>query len=221
MGEAGYARQQELVRICRGAGMRLIGPNCMGLVNTNPKVRLDATFAPQTPPTGRIGFSSQSGALGLAILEYAHALDLGISTFVSVGNKTDISGNDLITYWESDPDTDVILMYVESFGNPRKFSHIARRIGRVKPIVAVKSGRMPAAARATSSHTGALVAASDITVDALFRQSGVIRTDTLEEMFQVASLLAHQPLPRQARRHHHQRRWARDFVCGHLRSPRT
>ena len=196
VGDAGYARQQELVRICRGAGMRLIGPNCMGLVNTNPKVRLDATFAPQTPPTGRIGFSSQSGALGLAILEYAHALDLGISTFVSIGNKTDISGNDLITYWESDPDTDVILMYVESFGNPRKFSHIARRIGRVKPIVAVKSGRMPAAARATSSHTGALVAASDNTVDALFRQSGVIRTDTLEEMFQVASLLAHQPLPR-------------------------
>ncbi|HTY56839.1 MAG TPA: GNAT family N-acetyltransferase [Candidatus Binataceae bacterium] len=196
VGEAGYARQKELVRLCRAAGMRLIGPNCMGLVNTNPKVRLDATFAPQTPPTGRIGFSSQSGALGLAILEYAHALDLGISTFVSIGNKTDISGNDLLTYWESDPDTDVILMYLESFGNPRKFSHIARRIGRVKPIVAVKSGRMPAGARATSSHTGALLAASDITVDALFRQSGVIRTDTLEEMFRVASLLAHQPLPK-------------------------
>ena len=195
IGEAGYARQRELVRICRAAGMRLIGPNCLGLMNTNPKVRLDATFAPQTPPQGRVGFSSQSGALGLAIVEYAHLLDLGISTFVSVGNKADISGNDLLTYWESDPDTDVILMYLESFGNPRKFSHIARRIGRVKPIVAVKSGRMPAGARATSSHTGALVAASDITVDALFRQAGVIRTDTLEEMFQVASLLANQPLP--------------------------
>jgi acyl-CoA synthetase (NDP forming) len=196
VGNIGLARQRELTRICREAGMRLIGPNCMGLVNTNPKVRLDATFAPQKPPAGRIGFSSQSGALGLAILEFAHALDLGISTFVSIGNKTDISGNDLITYWESDPDTDVILMYVESFGNPRKFSHIARRVGRVKPIVAVKSGRAPAAARATSSHTGAMVAASDNTVDALFRQSGVIRTDTLEEMFNVASTLAHQPLPK-------------------------
>jgi len=195
IGEAGYGRQRELVQICRRTGMRLIGPNCMGLVNTNPKIRLNATFAPQTPPTGRIGFSSQSGALGLAILEYAQALDLGISTFVSVGNKTDISGNDLISYWESDPDTDVILMYLESFGNPRKFSHIARRVGRTKPIVAVKSGRMPAGARATSSHTGALLASSDITVDALFKQSGVIRTDTLEEMFRVASLLAHQPLP--------------------------
>ena len=196
IGGEGLARQQELMRICRAAGMRLVGPNCMGLLNTNPKVRLDGTFAPQPPPAGRIAFSSQSGALGLAILEYAHTLDLGISTFVSIGNKADISGNDLITYWESDPDTDVILMYVESFGNPRKFSQIARRIGRTKPIVAVKSGRTPAGACATSSHTGALVAASDITVDALFRQTGVIRTDTLEEMFEVTSVLAHQPLPK-------------------------
>ncbi len=195
-GEDGRTRQAELVRICRSAGMRLIGPNCMGILNTDPAVRLDATFAPGIPPTGRVGLSSQSGALGLAIIEYATALGLGLSTFVSVGNKADISGNDLLNYWESDPGTDVILLYLESFGNPRRFARIARRVGRTKPIVAVKSGRSPAGARATSSHTGALIAASDVTVDALFRQAGVIRTDTLEELFDVATLLAHQPPPK-------------------------
>jgi len=195
-GSEGKARQTELVEICRGAGMRLIGPNCMGIANTNPAVLLDATFAPGVPPRGRVGFSSQSGALGLAIIEFANSLGLGISTFVSVGNKADISGNDLLRYWESDDDTDVILLYLESFGNPKKFSQIARRVGRKKPIVVVKSGRSAAGARATSSHTGALLAASDITVDALFRQAGVIRTDTLAELFDVASLLANQPLPK-------------------------
>ncbi|HEY7784107.1 MAG TPA: GNAT family N-acetyltransferase, partial [Pyrinomonadaceae bacterium] len=194
-GAEGQARQAELLRVCRAAGMRLIGPNCMGLVNTNSHVRLDATFAPSVPPQGRVGFSSQSGALGLAIIEYANSLGLGISTFVSVGNKADISGNDLLRYWESDEGTDVILLYLESFGNPKKFSEIARRVGRHKPIVVVKSGRSAAGARATSSHTGALLAASDVTVDALFRQAGVIRTDTLSELFDVASLLANQPLP--------------------------
>ncbi|HKP85246.1 MAG TPA: GNAT family N-acetyltransferase [Blastocatellia bacterium] len=196
MGGEGHARQAELLRICRAAGMRLIGPNCMGIINTDPAVRLDATFARPIPPTGRVGFSSQSGALGLAIIEYARRLGLGLSTFVSVGNKADISGNDLLRYWEEDPNTDVILLYLESFGKPKKFSKIARRVGRKKPIVAVKSGRFAAGARATSSHTGALLAASDITVDALFRQAGVIRTDTLEELFDVASLLANQPLPK-------------------------
>lgn len=171
-GKEGQARQAELVKICRSAGMRLIGPNCMGIANTNPAVLLDATFAPGVPPRGRVGFSSQSGALGLAIIEFANSLGLGISTFVSVGNKADISGNDLLRYWESDDDTDVILLYLESFGNPKKFSQIARRVGRKKPIVVVKSGRSAAGARATSSHTGALLAASDVTVDALFRQSG-------------------------------------------------
>ena len=193
--EAGRTRQNEFMAICRAAGMRVIGPNCMGIVNTDPEVRLDATFAPITPPEGRVGFLSQSGALGLAIIDYAKTLGLGISTFVSVGNKADISGNDLVNYWETDPRTDVILLYLESFGNPRKFSRIARRVGRSKPIVAVKSGRSRAGARATTSHTGALIAASDVTVDALFRQAGVIRTDTLEELFDVASLLAHQPVP--------------------------
>jgi acyl-CoA synthetase (NDP forming) len=176
--------------------MRLIGPNCMGIANTDPAVRLDATFAPCQPARGRVGFSSQSGALGLAIMEFANSLGLGLSTFVSVGNKADISGNDLLRYWEADDGTDVILLYLESFGNPRKFSQIARRVGRKKPIVVVKSGRSAAGARATSSHTGALIAASDVTVDALFRQAGVIRTDTLSELFDVASLLVSQPLPR-------------------------
>jgi acetyl coenzyme A synthetase (ADP forming)-like protein len=192
----GQGRQKELLNVCRAAGMRLIGPNCMGIANTDPEVSLDATFAPAVPPFGRVGFSTQSGALGLAIMEYANSLGLGISTFVSVGNKADISGNDLLRYWECDDGTDVILLYLESFGNPRKFSEIARRVGRKKPIVVVKSGRSQAGARATSSHTGALIAASDVTVDALFKQAGVIRTDTLAELFDVASLLANQPLPR-------------------------
>jgi acetyl coenzyme A synthetase (ADP forming)-like protein len=195
-GAEGRARQAELLRVCRAAGMRLIGPNCIGIANTNPAVRLNATFGPLPPPRGRVGFSSQSGALGLAAMDYARTRGLGISSFVSVGNKADISGNDLLHYWEDDPETDVILLYLESFGNPRKFARIARRVGRQKPIIAVKSGRSSAGARATSSHTGALLAASDVTVDALFRQTGVIRTDTLEAMFDVATLLAHQPLPR-------------------------
>jgi acetyl coenzyme A synthetase (ADP forming)-like protein len=194
-GSEGQALQASLVAVCRAAGMRLIGPNCMGLLNADPDVRLDATFAPSVPPPGRVGFSSQSGALGLAVIEHANSLGLGISTFVSVGNKADISGNDLLRYWESDDRTDVILLYLESFGNPKKFGEIARRVGRKKPIVVVKSGRSKAGARATSSHTGALLAASDVTVDALFKQAGVIRTDTLEELFDIASLLSNQPLP--------------------------
>jgi len=194
-GTEGQERQAELLQVCRAFGMRLIGPNCMGIVNTDPTVLLDTTFAPGVLPHGRVGFSSQSGALGLAIIEYANSLGLGISTFVSVGNKADISGNDLLRYWESDDGTDVILLYLESFGNPKKFSQISRRVGRKKPIVVVKSGRSTAGARATSSHTGAVIASSDVTVDALFRQAGVIRTDTLAELFDVASLLVNQPLP--------------------------
>jgi acetyl coenzyme A synthetase (ADP forming)-like protein len=194
-GPEGQIKQAELLRVCREFGMRLIGPNCMGIANTDPSVRLNATFASCKPPHGRIGFSSQSGALGFAIMEFANSFGLGLSTFISIGNKADISGNDLLRYWESDEGTDVILLYLESFGNPKKFSQIARRVGRKKPIVVVKSGRSVAGARATSSHTGALIAASDVTVDALFRQAGVIRTDTLSELFDVAKLLADQPLP--------------------------
>ncbi len=193
-GSAGAALEEELLRIVRDAGMRMIGPNCMGVLNTDPAVRMDATFAPLFPPAGNVGMSSQSGALGIAILDYARQQDIGISTFVSVGNKADVSGNDLLLYWEGDPATDVILLYLESFGQPRQFARIARRIARSKPIVAVKSGRSAAGARAASSHTGAL-ASVEIAVSALFRQAGVIRTNTLEELFEVTSLLANQPLP--------------------------
>ena len=194
-GEEGRKFEAELLALVRGAGMRMVGPNCMGLLNTAPAVKLNGTFAPVYPPQGNIAMSSQSGALGIAILDYARQADVGISQFVSVGNKADVSGNDLLLAWEDDPATDVILIYLESFGNPRKFSRIARRIGMTKPIIAVKSGRSGSGSRAASSHTGAL-ASSDIAVDALFEQAGVIRTNTIEEMFAVASLLAHQPLPR-------------------------
>jgi acetate---CoA ligase (ADP-forming) len=198
VGPAGRAREAALLEKVRTAGCRLIGPNCMGLLSTDPALRLNATFSPVFPPAGNVAMSTQSGALGLAILDYARQLNLGISSFVSVGNKADVSGNDLIQYWAEDPRTAVILLYVESFGNPKKFSEIARRVGRIKPIVAVKAGRSHGGARAAASHTGAL-AASDTVVDALFRQAGVIRTDTLEELFGVAALLAHQPIPRGSR----------------------
>ncbi len=195
-GPEGARRQDELLSICRDAGMRLIGPNCLGVLNTGAEVRLDATFAARAPLPGRVGFLSQSGGLGIAMIEAAGRLNLGLSSFVSVGNKADISGNDLLQYWEGDPETDVALMYLESFGNPRRFARIARRVSAVKPIVVVKSGRSPAGARAGASHTGALVSASDVTVDALFRQAGVIRTDTMHELFDVAALLSAQPAPR-------------------------
>jgi acetate---CoA ligase (ADP-forming) len=194
-GPEGAQRQRELLAVCRAAGMRLIGPNCLGIVNTDTEVRLDAAFGPIVPLPGRVGFLSQSGALGLAIIDYANALGLGLSSFVSVGNKADISSNDLLSFWEQDERTDLVLLYLESFGNPRKFARIARRVARTKPVLAVKSGRSAAGARATSSHTGALLAASDVTVDALFDQAGVIRTDSLAELFDVASLLANQPIP--------------------------
>jgi acetyl coenzyme A synthetase (ADP forming)-like protein len=193
--EQGAARQREVLEICRATGIRLIGPNCLGIINTADDVRLNATFAPSSARAGRVAFVSQSGALGLALIELAGGRDLGLSSFASVGNKADISGNDLLSYWTDDPGTDVALLYLESFGNPRRFSTIARRMGADKPIVAVKAGRSQAGARATSSHTGALLAASDVTVDALFRQAGVIRTDSLGEMLDVASLLQSQPLP--------------------------
>lgn len=193
-GEEGAKRQNSLLAVVRRYGMRLVGPNCLGILNTDPKVSLNSTFAPVSPPPGRVAFSSQSGALGLAILDYARRLNLGMSQFVSVGNKADVSGNDLIEFWEQDPGTDLILLYLESFGNPRKFTQLARRVARTKPIIAVKSGRTPGGSRAASSHTGAL-AGSDAAVAALFHQSGVIRTDTIEELFDTAMLLASQPVP--------------------------
>ncbi len=195
VGGEGDALEKELLDIVRKAGMRMVGPNCMGLLNTGHPVSMNATFAPIYPPSGNIAMSSQSGALGIAILEYASRNGLGISQFVSVGNKADVSGNDLLLHWEDDPSTDVVLLYLESFGNPRRFARLARRVARKKPIVAVKSGRTIAGSRAASSHTGAL-ASLDAAVDALFQQSGVIRTETLEEMFAVGALLANQPIPK-------------------------
>jgi acetate---CoA ligase (ADP-forming) len=189
----GRDREKELLRICRANGMRMIGPNCIGVLNT--AAGLNATFGPSMPPSGRVAFASQSGALGLAAIQEAKRRGIGISDFVSMGNKADISGNDLLQYWESDPQTDVILLYLESFGNPRKFGRIARRVAQSKPVVAIKSGRSAAGARASASHTGALIAASDVTVDALFRQAGVIRADTIDGLFDIAALLAKQPVP--------------------------
>jgi len=196
VGGEGPARQDELIDIARAHGMRIIGPNCMGIVNTDPEIKLNGTFATVYPPQGRVGFLSQSGALGLAVMQYATELGLGLSTFVSIGNKADISTSDLLGYWNEDVGTDVILLYIESVGDARRFARLAREAGRRKPVVAVKSGRSTAGARAAASHTGALLAASDVTVDALFRQAGIIRTDTLEEMFDVATILANQPPPK-------------------------
>jgi acetyl coenzyme A synthetase (ADP forming)-like protein len=194
-GAEGAAIQDRILDQTRGNGIRLVGPNCLGVLNTDPEIRLNATFAPTWPQAGNIAFLSQSGALGVAILDYAHSLGIGISQFVSVGNKADVSGNDLLEYWEADPGTEVILLYLESFGDPRRFMTLARRIGRTKPIIAVKSGRTESGARAASSHTGSL-AGLDVAVDALLGQAGVIRVDTIEELFDAAMLLANQPVPR-------------------------
>ena len=195
VGEEGAQRQRHLVEVCRRAGIRLIGPNCLGIVNTAPEASLNATFAPAMPPPGNVGFVTQSGALGLALIDLAGDRNLGVSSFASIGNRADVTANDLLEYWEDDDRTRVALLYIESFSNPRRFSKVARRVGRKKPIVVVKSGRSAAGARATESHTGALISASDVTVDALFDQVGVIRTDSLAELLDVASLLANQPLP--------------------------
>jgi len=195
IGTEGRDQQRRLLEKVRGHGMRMVGPNCLGLLNTDPAVRLNASFAPDFPSPGSIAFSSQSGALGLAIMALARQRGIGLSNFVSVGNKADVSGNDLLQYWELDDRTEVVLLYLESFGNPRRFGRIASRVSRRKPIVAVKAGRTNAGKRAASSHTAAL-AASDIAVDALFHQTGVIRAETLDEMFDIAAALGAQPLPK-------------------------
>ena len=198
VGPDGAEREARLAEIVRRHGMRLVGPNCMGIINTNPDVSLNATFAPVMPPNGRAAFVSQSGALGLSVLDHAREYGIGISQFVSVGNKADVSGNDLLEEWERDASVGVILMYVESFGNPRRFLEIASRITRQKPIIAVKSGRSRAGARAASSHTGAL-AASDLAVDALLAQAGVLRAGTVEELFDMAIAFDARNLPRSRR----------------------
>lgn len=198
VGGAGAERERALVETCRRYGMRLVGPNCMGVLNADPAVSMNATFAPSMPPFGGAGFVSQSGAMGLSVLDYAQEYGIGIAQFVSMGNKPDVSGNDLLLHWEQDPGIGVILMYVENFGNPRRFLEIARRVTRLKPIIVVKSGRSATGARAASSHTGAL-AASDAAVDALLTQAGVLRAGTVEELFDLAMAFSGQPLPRSRR----------------------
>lgn len=193
-GPEGKALQDKVSDLVTGYGIRLVGPNCLGVLNFDPAVRLNATFSPLAPPPGRLSIATQSGALGLALIDYAKGLGLGIAQFVSIGNRIDISSVDLLEFWEDDENTDVILLYEESFGSPRKFARTARRVSRKKPIIAVKAGRSEVGARAASSHTGAL-AASDATVDAMFRQAGVIRAGTIEEMFNVARGLYGQPVP--------------------------
>jgi acetyl coenzyme A synthetase (ADP forming)-like protein len=186
--------QRRLVDKVRGYGMRLIGPNCLGLLSTDPDVRLNATFVPYFPPRGGVAMSSDSGALGLAVLAVTGRLGLGVSSCVSVGNRADVSSNDLLEYWEEDVASRVVVLYLESFGNPRRFARIARRVSRRKPIIAVKAGRTHAGRRAAGSHTAAL-AAAEVAVDALFHQTGILRADTLEEMFDLAAALSSQPLP--------------------------
>ncbi len=192
--EAGRVMQRALVDLVRSSGMRLVGPNCLGVVNTDPAIALNATFAPTWPAPGVVGMLSQSGALGLAILDHLQSLNLGVSTFVSVGNKADVSGNDLIAYWADDPRTQVVLLYLESIGNPHTFARLAPQVAREKPIVAVKSGRSATGRRAARGHSAAR-GNLDVAVDAFFEHSGVIRTATLEGMFDVAALLSTQPAP--------------------------
>ncbi|MGE5182101.1 MAG: GNAT family N-acetyltransferase, partial [Acidobacteriota bacterium] len=190
----GREAEARLRELARGAGMRMVGPNCMGVMSTDPTVRLDATFSPVYPPAGNVSVATQSGALGLAMLDHARALELGIADFISIGNKADVSVNDVLAYWHDDHRTRVIALYLESFGNPRTFTRLAPEVARDKPIIAVKSGRSAAGTRAATSHSAAL-ASLDVGIDALFAQTGVIRVDTLEQLFDVAALLASQPVP--------------------------
>jgi acyl-CoA synthetase (NDP forming)/GNAT superfamily N-acetyltransferase len=188
-GPEGAAAQRALIETAHGAGLRVVGPNCLGVANTDPAVRLNATLAPMLPAAGRVGFFSQSGALGVALLAEADRRGLGLSSFVSAGNRADVSGNDLLQYWQDDPGTDAVLLYLETFGNPRKFARLARRISRVKPVVAVASATRP------PGLGGDLPGPDANAVTALFARSGVIRVDTVAELFDVGVLLAHQPLP--------------------------
>lgn len=192
--EAGLESEHRLVQQVREHGMRLVGPNALGVANNDPSIALNATLAPRIPPLGRVGFFCQSGALGIAILDTAAHRQIGLSTFVSAGNRADVSGNDLLQYWDSDTATDVVLLYLESFGNPRKFSRIARRVSRSKPIVAVKSGK-GAMSPVRAARTAA-ASLDDRIAQMMLEQAGVIQVDTIPELFDSASIFAYQPLPR-------------------------
>jgi acetyl coenzyme A synthetase (ADP forming)-like protein len=197
IGPEGAAEEAKITQLLRQHGIRMIGPNCMGILNTDPRVALNASFSAVQPAFGKAGFASQSGALGEVVLATAKAVGLGISQFVSLGNKADVSGNDLLAWWATDPQTQVVLLYLESFGNPYRFSALARQVTRVhgKPILAVKSGRTRQGAAAASSHTGAL-AGSDRAVGSFLSECGVIRCNTVRQLFDFGLGFCNQPLPR-------------------------
>ncbi|MFF5088429.1 bifunctional acetate--CoA ligase family protein/GNAT family N-acetyltransferase [Streptomyces niveus] len=192
-GPAGRERQRELVRQARSYGMRVIGPNAFGVINTAPTVRLNASLAPEPPDRGRIGLFTQSGAIGIALLAGLVRRGAGLSTFISAGNRADVSGNDFLQYWHDDPDTDVVLLYLESIGNPRKFTRLARRTGAVKPVVVAKGARHSGSA--PPGHAVPVTRIPDATVSALLSQAGVIRADTVTELVDAGLLLSTQPLP--------------------------
>jgi len=194
-GPEGIQRQQSLVKLVRAHGVRLIGPSCLGLMNTDPAVRLNASLAPRLAPKGSAGFFSHSAALGLVIIDYAREKGLGFSSFISAGNRADVSGNDLLLYWEEDPKTRMAILYLEAFGNPRRFVRIARRMSYKKPILSVKSARSSAGRKTAEAKSG-ISSGGIAEVKALFHQSGIIQADTLDELFDVAVVLAHQPLPK-------------------------
>ncbi len=193
-GDAGAKVEQEMTDMVKTHGLRMVGPNCMGIINMEPGIKLDATFAPTVPPCGRVALASQSGALGQTVLERAAELNLGIAMFASVGNTADVSGNDLIEYWGQEPGIDVILMYLESFGQPQRFIKLAHAVSNKKPLIVVKSGRTNAGAKAATSHTGAM-AGNDVAINAIFKQCGVIRADSISEMFNFALGFSTVPLP--------------------------
>ena len=195
VGAEGKAREREVLKVVRDYGMRMIGPNCFGVVNADPDICLNVTFGKIFPKHGNVGFITQSGAMGEAVMNQAAELGIGFSKIASIGNKADISSNDILTYFKDDDQTEIILLYLENFGNPRNFTSIAAEVSRFKPIVAVKSGRTMLGAKAASSHTGAL-AGLDVGVDALFEQTGIMRVDTIEELFDVAAFLSRQNIPK-------------------------
>lgn len=188
-GEEGAVEERELRKIVEEAGMIAVGPNCMGVINTDPAVRMNATFGPLYVLPGNVSFLSQSGALGVVLIEQATEIGMGLRMFVSQGNRMDASANQFLEYWHQDEGTDVILMYIESIGSPREFPRVARRVARDKPVVVLKSGRSVAGARAASSHTGAM-AGADAAYDALFKQCGVLRASSIEELFDIGKVFA-------------------------------
>ncbi len=194
VGGAGVEREAELLALCRKYKMTMIGPNCMGVINTHPDVQMDATFAPTPPLRGSISLITQSGALGVAILDHAKSINVGFAKFCSLGNKAQVSLNDLLQKWKDDPESKIILMYIENFGNPKNFVRIAREVTKRKPVIAVKSGRSEAGSRAAASHTGSL-GGSDLAAEAIFNQTGVLRANSIEELFDYAMAFSLQPLP--------------------------